>query len=401
MQREFSRGVAVSDNISHTTHSFELLRPNSLDALHDAIAAANSAGNVLRVVGGATWLDAGRPVNATHVLSTTELAGITEYIPGDLVLTARAGTTLEEIADATGKHNQWFACDPPAASSATIGATIATGTSGPLSTGFGRVRDLVLGLTAVTGDGSPITVGGRVVKNVAGFDLVRLLTGSWGTLGVIAEVSVRLHARPQVDETVCVAMSADTLQQQFAAVRALPGTPMAMQVLSSRLASKVLGSPTAHSQLLVRLGGNAKRVAAQRASLATIGSLQEIPGTVWTSLQIAGAAPAVYFRVSDAPSRIAHRLVQLEQMLAAHDRQAQLMTSPHSGVIHVYMNDDRPVGDIVGELLANGVAVVGSVLPETDWQQLPSPMSEPIAAGIRKRFDPNGVLNRGILGDIT
>ena len=130
-----------------------------------------------------------------------ELSGITEYVPGDLTLTARAGTTLGEIRDATAAHGQWLALDPYGADEGTIGATIATASAGPLSTFFGGPRDLVLGVEFVTGDGVVARGGGRVVKNVAGFDLTRLITGSWGTLGVVTEVTLRLHARPRGDET--------------------------------------------------------------------------------------------------------------------------------------------------------------------------------------------------------
>ena len=163
---------------------------------------AAQRGAPLRIVGRGTWLDAGRPVRATETLSTRELSGITEYVPGDLTLTARAGTTLGEIREATAAHGQWLALDPSGSDDGTIGATIATASAGPLVTFFGAPRDLVLGVEFVTGAGVVARGGGRVVKNVAGFDLTRLLTGSWGTLGVITEVTVRLHARPEADESV-------------------------------------------------------------------------------------------------------------------------------------------------------------------------------------------------------
>ena len=103
-----------------------------------AFATQRSAATPLRIVGGGTWLDAGRPVAATETLSTREHSGITEYVPGDLTLTARAGTTLGEIRDATAAHGQWLALDPYGADDGTLGATIATGAAGPLSTFFGR-----------------------------------------------------------------------------------------------------------------------------------------------------------------------------------------------------------------------------------------------------------------------
>ena len=97
-----------------------------------ACATRRARGTTLRIVGRGTWLDAGRPVQATETLSTRELSGITEYVPGDLTLTARAGTTLGEIRDATAAHGQWLALDPYGTDDGTIGATVATGSAGPL-----------------------------------------------------------------------------------------------------------------------------------------------------------------------------------------------------------------------------------------------------------------------------
>ncbi|MGH7647163.1 MAG: FAD-binding oxidoreductase, partial [Gemmatimonadaceae bacterium] len=158
-------------------------------------AAANRA--PLRIVGRGHWLDAGRPVHTATPLALDALSGIIAYIPGDLTLTARAGTTLAEIASATAEHGQWLALDPFGPDDGTIGATVATASAGPLAHSLGTPRDAVLGLEVVTGDGTIIRTGGRVVKNVAGFDLTRLFTGSWGTLGVITEVTVRLRAKPE------------------------------------------------------------------------------------------------------------------------------------------------------------------------------------------------------------
>ena len=123
------------------------------DRIRDRIQDARARGTALRVAGRGTWLDAGRPVRASEMLSTRELSGIVEYVPGDLTITARAGTTLDEIRDATAAHGQWLALDPHGAPDGTIGATLATASSGPLSTFFGGPRDLALGVEFVSGTG--------------------------------------------------------------------------------------------------------------------------------------------------------------------------------------------------------------------------------------------------------
>jgi glycolate oxidase FAD binding subunit len=127
---------------------------DSVGAVRDSIREAASRGLGLRVVGRGTWLDAGRPVRAAGSLSTRELAGIVDYVPGDLTLTARAGTALGEIRAATAAHNQWLALDPLGRDDGSIGATVATASAGPLATHFGTPRDLVLGLEYVTGSGT-------------------------------------------------------------------------------------------------------------------------------------------------------------------------------------------------------------------------------------------------------
>jgi glycolate oxidase FAD binding subunit len=165
----------------------------------EAIAAyvreSAETARALRILGRGTWPDAGHPVYATVNLSLAHDTGIVAYTPGDLVLTVRAGTTLREIDSVLGAHDQWLPLDPDGGRDGTIGATVATGSYGPMAALYGTPRDQTLGMTAVTGLGDIVRPGGRVVKNVAGFDLTRLLVGSWGTLGVITEVTVRVRAR--------------------------------------------------------------------------------------------------------------------------------------------------------------------------------------------------------------
>lgn len=156
-------------------------------------AAANRA--PLRIVGRGTWLAAGSPVVADTRLSLQDDSGIVAYVPDDLTVTARAGTTLRELSETLATHNQWIALDPEGEHEATLGATVATCSYGPAAALFGTPRDQVLGMTVILGTGDVIRAGGRVVKNVAGFDLTRLMIGAWGTLGVITEITLRVRSR--------------------------------------------------------------------------------------------------------------------------------------------------------------------------------------------------------------
>jgi glycolate oxidase FAD binding subunit len=323
----------------------------------------------LRIAGAGTWMDAGRPVGATHRLSLAPLAGIIDYEPGDLTLTAHAGTTLAEVADVTGNQRQWLALDPPGTVDGTLGATVATASAGPLAHAFGLPRDAVLGIEAVIGDGSVIRGGGRVVKNVAGFDLTRLFVGAWGTLGVITEVTVRLRARPEVDETYVVPVSR------------LPATvaPMAVEMLNAPLARRLhleLGTDV----LLVRLGGNPASVAAQRDVLGG----DRVPDDVWTALREAEPSGAPVWRCSTTPARFAELWAALPSNVLAH-------ATPSRGVIRCIGADPA--------LLTAPATVVGERLSPESWRALgPGRVRDRLSVGIKQTFDPSGILNPGILG---
>lgn len=163
--------------------------------MSEVVRAAAAAGDGLRLIGAGSWLDAGHPVTASIQLCLSADTGIVEYTPGDLTITVRAGTTLGQIQAVLEANHQWLPLDPLGGWDGTIGATIATCSFGPAAAIFGTPRDQVLGLTVVTGLGDVIRPGGRVVKNVAGFDLTRLMIGAWGTLGVITEATLRVRSR--------------------------------------------------------------------------------------------------------------------------------------------------------------------------------------------------------------
>lgn len=377
--------------------------PTSERELADVIRTAHADGDTLRIVGAGQWLGAGRPVDASVTLQTHQLSGIVEYIPGDLVLTARAGTSLAEIASATAPHNQWLALEPYGASSGTIGATIATGSSGPLSTGFGRARDLVLGLGAMTGDGQHLRVGGRVVKNVAGFDLVRLLTGSWGTLGVISEVSVRLHSLPQHDASVAVHLSPTVLQSTLDTLRALPLSPMAMQLLDATTATALLGKAQHGPALLVRLGGNAARVDAQRHTLLQLGTVELVDDRCWQMLRVLEDSTAYrdwsVFRVSHGVAAMGRVFQQLSDLSAKLSAGASVNAALSSGIVRV-IAPATAATSMIAAMLANGTRVVGERLDSAAWELLPAP-SDALSRGIRARFDPHGILNPGMFGNLV
>lgn len=217
-----------------------------------------------RPLGSGTWLQGGGPfADATPVSVRAHHAGVVEYEPGDLVITVGAGMTWRELTQVTAAHGQMFALAPYGSDHSTLGAMASTAATAPLALGDLLMRDLVLGLEVVDGTGEVLRAGGRVVKNVAGFDLVRLFTGAHGTLGIITQVSLRLHARPPQDRLMRV-----TLEQPV--VNALATCLPALIAQRAPLPLLLCHTPGQPLTLWARVSGNDARVEALRAHLAML-----------------------------------------------------------------------------------------------------------------------------------
>jgi glycolate oxidase FAD binding subunit len=189
------------------------MTPTSAEAAIAAtIAAANNAREPILVRGAGTKLGMLRPVTAARTITTDTLSGISLYAPKELILSAHAGTPLTEVEAALAKEGQHLIAEPPDLSALlgsspgaqTIGGVTATNLSGPRRVAWGATRDHVMGVRAVTGRGEVIHSGGRVLKNVTGLDLCKLLTGSHGTLGVITEVTVKVLPAPETSGTIAI-----------------------------------------------------------------------------------------------------------------------------------------------------------------------------------------------------
>lgn len=183
--------------------------PADLAELRDAVAAALAAGEPVEIVGGGSKRALGRPLQTPHLLDLSRLAGIRDYAPSELVLTAGAATPLAEIEHILAERGQMLAFEPPdwrvllgTEGEPTIGGTLACNLSGPRRIKAGAARDHFLGFRAVSGRGESFKAGGKVVKNVTGYDLCKLLAGSYGTLAALEEVTVKVLPRPETVATV-------------------------------------------------------------------------------------------------------------------------------------------------------------------------------------------------------
>ena len=210
--------------------------PDTADSLSLVCRLAHDEGWKIRVEGNGTWLPADAP--ADLALSTRALDRVVSVSPADLVATVEAGTTMDALRRRLADEGMWLALDPPGRPERTLGSVVATATAGPLRHGFGPVRDHVLGCTVATGDGRLVRAGGRVVKNVAGYDLTKLQVGGFGGFGVLAEVHLRLRALPRADVTVIARGQRDSLTsaaRDLLRAELLPGT---LELLSPALAAE-------------------------------------------------------------------------------------------------------------------------------------------------------------------
>ena len=379
-----------------------ILRPGDTAGVRDVVRDAIARTAPLRIVGRGTWLGAGRPVADVQRVELSGLTGIVDYTPGDLTLTARAGTTLAEIAEATAANGQWLALAPWGGDVGSLGAGAATASAGPMSGALGTPRDNVIGLEVVTGTGDVVRGGGRVVKNVAGFDLTRLMVGAWGTLGVITEVSVRLRALPEVDLTLALAApnAAAQLGALLTRLRTAPVAPLGLELLSASLVQRLgIGTETL---LLARLAGNVDSVTAQQEALGQLGDVVEIDGGIWNRLRAAEPASASVVRLSGTVARFAETWSAAQRVAATVDGAFAHATVLRSVARVVVPNEDGTLPAAAADALgaASRDIRIFERLPAALWSSLaPTPVADRLSRGIRTAFDPHRLLNPGILGE--
>jgi glycolate oxidase FAD binding subunit len=198
-----------------------VFEPRSREECAEAFRLARSERLALAVVGGRTEIGLGPPPSRLDaVVSSRGLGRVLEYAPSDQVVVVEAGITLSALQAVLAPHRQRLACDPPQPDAATVGGILATNAFGPLRSRYGSMRDLLIGVSILRADGTIVRGGGKVVKNVAGFDLPKLAVGSLGSLGMILTASFRLHPAPDVVSTLRFrAMTARALRALVVAIR--------------------------------------------------------------------------------------------------------------------------------------------------------------------------------------
>jgi len=290
--------------------------PASIEETCEVMKLAASEGWTVMPGGAGTWLDVGNPLRPVNlILNTTRLHGALEHEPADLVASAAAGIALDAFNKTLNFGGQWLPLDPPDDGRATLGGVVATGMNGVQRTGYGSPRTFVIGMKVVLADGKTCKAGGRVVKNVAGYDLCKLFTGSYGTLGVICEVTFKLRPRPAKETTIRARGSLQSVSEAGWSIYRAGLFPVAIELLTGGLLDRsgVVTSP-GEVQLLIRFAGIEKTVdyqIAKATELLNRSALRDVEivnddEQIWRDLQLAPMAPSLglCYRILVKPSLV-------------------------------------------------------------------------------------------------
>ncbi len=238
-----------------------LVQPATAHALGDLVRQAAAQGQALYPVGGQTCLNHGlSPRKPGLAVDLRALNQVIDYPARDMTITVQAGITLAQLRDILAPENQQLPIDVPRAGEATLGGILAANVSGFRRLGHGTLRDYLLGLSAVNDEGQEIKGGGRVVKNVAGYDLCKLFVGALGTLGVITQATLKLRPRPEAQAVVVLACQAESLEAGLQQLRQSRTRPVGLDLLNQAAAvvhqQAGMAAPAASWEVIVALEGN-------------------------------------------------------------------------------------------------------------------------------------------------
>ncbi|MBZ9916857.1 glycolate oxidase subunit GlcE [Mesorhizobium sp. B2-2-4] len=383
------------------------------------VAWAAAEGSPLEILGHGSKRGIGRPLQTEHTLDLSRLAGVTLYEPAELVLSAKAGTPLAEIETLLAQNGQQLAFEPMdygpllggEPGKGTLGGALAANLSGPRRLKAGAARDHILGINVVSGRGEAFKSGGRVVKNVTGYDLSKLMANSWGTLAVFtdvtfkvlpsAETEVTLAVRGLLDDAAAAAMAlALGSSAEVSSAAHLP------ERIAARVAAGVLGNDAA---TLLRVEGFGPsvvyRIAALKTLLGNAGPLEEISSeasaALWRDVRdcrpFADNSDKPVWRVSMAPAQ-AHQMVFTLRMQAA----VSAFYDWQGGLVWLRMEEGDPEATLLRGLLRKHGGGHATLVRAAPSHRAALPVFEPQAPSLaalsqrlKHEFDPKNILNPG------
>ena len=307
-----------------------IVYPRSQQQLAAVIATAHSNNWRVLPCGNSSKLNWGGLVKGIDVVVSTErINQLIEHAVGDLTITVEAGMKFSDLQALLAKSRQFLALDPTAAELATIGGIVATGDTGSLRQRYGSVRDQLLGITFVRADGQVTKAGGRVVKNVAGYDLMKLLTGSYGTLGFISQLTFRLYPLAEASGTVVLTGTAEAVSQAADILRGSGLTPVQADLLSTKLVSSLgLGEGLG---LIARFQSISESVKEQSNRVLEVGQKLGLDGAIYVD----GDEASLWQRLQERIHYTATESVITCKIGVLPTAAVEILTQVELGLIHI------------------------------------------------------------------
>jgi glycolate oxidase FAD binding subunit len=395
------------------------LKPGTVDELVQAIEWAVAGTHPLELVGGGSKRALGRPLQAEMTLDLSDLSGIREYQPEELVLTAGAATPIAEVEAALSEKGQMLAFEPAdygaalgSKAGATLGGILACNLSGPRRIKAGAARDHLLGFHAVSGRAEDFKAGGKVVKNVTGYDLCKLIAGSWGTLAALHEVSLKVLPAPELTRTVLImgldeAHAIAALGEAMASAHDVSGAAYLPAALATRSAVSYVAAAGA-SVTALRVEGIGPSVEARcrdlRALFAEIGDGEELHSMnsrqFWREIRdiapFVGDARALW-RISLPPAEGARLVASIRELLIVES-----YFDWAGGLVWLALAADEDAGAEIVQTAATAhgghatlLRAPADVRAAVTVFQPQAPAVAALTKRLKESFDPAGVLNSG------
>lgn len=391
--------LAAIAGAEHTRLAGEniIVSPANASEIASILRFANEQRLPVMPAGSAGKLGWGNPVAANILLSLRRMAAVREHSWQDMTCTVEAGCPWSTLESALAQHGQMVALDPLWPERSTVGGVTATNDSGAMRLRYGSLRDLILGMTIVLADGTIAKSGGKVVKNVAGYDLHKLMTGSFGTLGIITEVNFRLHPLEQHARTwTAIAPDAWALEEPLAALLDSHLVPSAIQIRARKQACSLDIRIASRPESLSEHGEKLQQIFGELP-------LSESNNIVWNARQDLFAGTATVFKISVLPGEICALLAELQEWAAAGAIEI-ITVAQAGGVMTVAFPYDHEAALSYIEPLRErvrtyGGSVVALQFPDEFRGRVDvwgcDSTALPLMREIKRRFDPNCILNPG------
>jgi glycolate oxidase FAD binding subunit len=407
LKEAIDKSIIARDTERFAVHDIApgtVVEPGSADEAAAVLRLASEHGWRVECAGNGTQAFGNRRTRVDLVISTRKMTDIVEYEPADLVIGVQAGMTFQQLQRETRKNAQHLAQDPPTSDRSTVGGVIATSRSGPLRYAHGTMRDHVLGLQMVTADGRVLQLGGRVVKNVAGYDLVRLLVGSAGTLGLITAAYLRLKPLPQTEETVVMSAGSASLLLEIAQFI----TDLHLEAQAIELLGPAVDSDS--WSLLIRLAGNHESVADAKARIEArsrelragcrMGGSDD-----WYSMRDIELEACTAVRVADLPARIEATLGAVQRLADRIPASTRIAAHAGDGIVRLLIGESAvdetafAIGETRAQLAVSGGTVVvhsrtAELIRRVDAFGATGPQLQ-LMAKLKNIFDPAGIMAPG------